>query len=209
MKFSLALVLVSLSVLTAAKHEFVRKSNPNPGQKGGNGDPSGSSGPPANVGNPAKPPPAATPSGYLPKMSPKPKPEFVRRSNPNPGQKGGNGDPSDPSETPANVGNPAKPPPAATPSGYVPKTSPKPKHEFVRRSNPNPGQKGGNGDPSGSSGTPVNVGNPAKSQPAATPSSYVPKTGSTSGTSSSGWVQNPTGDASFSARSGCQSPGKS
>ena len=139
MKFSLALALVSLSVLTAAKHEFVRKSHPNPG-------------------------------------------------------------------TPADVEDPAKPPPPPTPS-YVPKMSPK--HEFVPRSNPNPGQQGGNGNTPGSSGTPANVGNPAKSQPAATPSSYVPKKSSTSGTSSSGWVQNPTGDASFSARSGCQSPGKS
>ena len=177
MKFSLALALVSLSVLTAAKHEFVRKSHPNPGT-------------PADVEDPAKPPPPPTPS-YVPKKSPKH--EFVRGSNPNPG-------------TPADVEDPAKPPPPPTPS-YVPKMSPK--HESVPRSNPNPGQQGGKGDTPGSSGTPANVGNPAKSQPAATPSSYVPKKSSTSGTSSSGWVQNPTGDASFSARSGCQSPGKS
>ena len=110
MKFSLALVLVSLSVLTAAKHEFVRKSKPYSGQQGGNGTPSS-------------------------------------------------------------------------------------------------GQQGGNGAPS--SVAPANAGTPAKSQPEATPSGYNPKTGSTTGKSSSGWVQNPSGSASFSARSGCQSPCKS
>jgi len=123
MKFSLALVLVSLSVLTAAKHEFVRKTN-------------------------------------------------------------GNHNPSPPCVSPVDPANPNVCPPA-------------PKHEFVRKANGNynPNQPGGNG----ASSTVA----PGNSQPKET------GTGSTSGTSSSGWVQNPSGKASFSGGSGCSSPGKS
>ena len=65
-------------------------------------------------------------------------------------------------------------------------------------------EQGGNGTPSSANGA-----TPAKSQPEATSSGYSSKTGSTTGTSSSGWVQNPSGSASFAAYSGCQSPCKS
>ena len=78
------------------------------------------------------------------------------------------------------------------------------KHEFVRKSKPYSGQPDGNGSPSS-----ANVGTPAKSQPEATPGGHSSGTGSTTGKSSSGWVQNPSGSASFSAGSGCQSPCKS
>ena len=81
------------------------------------------------------------------------------------------------------------------------------KHEFVRKSKPYSGQQGGNGAPS--SVVPANVGTPAKSQTETTPAGSGSKTGSTTSKSSSGWVQNPSGSASFSARSGCQSPCKS
>ena len=68
-------------------------------------------------------------------------------------------------------------------------------------------EQGGNGTPS--SVTPANGGTPAKSQTETTPAGSGSKTGSTTSKSSSGWVQNPSGSASFAARSGCQSPGKS
>jgi len=136
MKFSLALVLVSLSVLTTAKHEFVRKTN-------------------------------------------------------------GNHNPSPPCVSPVDPANPNVCPPA-------------PKHEFVRKANGNynPSQPGGNGAspsvaPANANGGKGNGGTPANSQPKET------GTGSTSGKSSSGWVQNPSGKASFTGRSGCQSPCKS
>ena len=83
------------------------------------------------------------------------------------------------------------------------------KHQFVRQSKVNLPQQYGNGGPSSVAPSPSNGGNPAKSQPEATPINSVPKTGSTSGNSPSGWVQNPSGNASFTARSGCQSPCKS
>ena len=68
-------------------------------------------------------------------------------------------------------------------------------------------EQGGNGTPS--SVSPANAGTPAKSQTETTPAGSGSKTGSTTSKSSSGWVQNPSGSASFSARSGCQSPCKS
>ena len=81
------------------------------------------------------------------------------------------------------------------------------KHEFVRKAKPYSGHQSGNGTPS--SVDPANAGTPAKSQPEASPSGYSPKSGSATSKSSSGWVQNSSGSASFSARSGCQSPCKS
>ena len=70
MKFSLALVLVSLSVLTAAKHEFVCKANGNynPGQQGGNGAspsvaPANANGGKGNGGTPANSQPKETGTG--------------------------------------------------------------------------------------------------------------------------------------------------
>jgi len=154
MKFSLALALVSLSVLTAAKHEFVRKANGNH--------------------NPSKPCPSPLVPGKDNTCIPPPKHEFVRKAN-------GDYNPSEPC------------PPPLVP-GKDNTCIPPPKHEFVRKANGNydPSQPGGNG-----------ASTPANSQPKQT------GTGSTSGKSSSGWVQNPSGKASFTGRSGCSSPGKS
>ena len=200
MKFSLALVLVSLSVLTAAKHEFVRKAN-------GNHNPS----------QPCPPPLVPGKGNECVPANPEPKHEFVRKAN-------GNHDPSQPCPPPLVPGkdgecvpanpqpehefvrkangnhnpSPSCPPPLVPGKGNecVPADS-QPKHEFVRKANgkSNPNQPGRNG----ASSTVA----PANSQPKET------GTGSTSGTSSSGWVQNPSGKASFTARSGCSSPGKS
>jgi len=104
MKFSLALVLVSLSVLTAAKHEFVCKANGNH--------------------NPSEPCPPPLVPGKGNECLPAPKHEFVCKANGNynPGQQGGNG--ASPSVAPANAnggkgngGTPANSQPKETGTG--------------------------------------------------------------------------------------------